>query len=107
MSRRRQRYPGGRPGPKTFTPSLGGTDVHELRGSQKNFMQENFGLICRSLRTEDFLRISAEAGLVCQIFLRMCPCNLNESWQGKEDDSSISESVVDIYSDLNINLLGR
>ena len=54
-------YPGGRPGPKTFTPSAGaqenkvfraaeGADVHDPRGSPKNFMQENFGLIFRSLQ---------------------------------------------------------
>ena len=48
-------YPGGRPGPKTLSPLLGAhenkgfcadiLDVHDLRGSQKNFMQENFGMI--------------------------------------------------------------
>ena len=43
---------GGRPGPKTFTPSLRAqenkvcrADVLDPRGSQKNFMQENFELI--------------------------------------------------------------
>ena len=60
-------YPGRLPGPKTFTPSLGAQenkgvfaptsltrrrDVHEPRGSQKNSMQENFGLISRSLSFE-------------------------------------------------------
>ena len=56
--------PGGRPDPKTFTPSLRAqenkvfcADVHDPKaltsmtrgGSQKNFAQENFGLIFRSL----------------------------------------------------------
>ena len=65
MSRRRPGgYPGGRPSPKTLTPSLAahknkvfartslgpkGADVHDPRVPQKNFMQENFGPIFRSL----------------------------------------------------------
>ena len=41
----------GRPLPK-------GAAVNDLRGSQKNFMQENFGLVCRSLEPQKSLAIS-------------------------------------------------
>ena len=58
-------YPGRHPGPKTIPPSLGaqedillrgrprpeGTDVHDPRGSQKNFM----AVYARELRGEFFV----------------------------------------------------